>query len=246
MRLDFEEKTRIYMLSNFAMFWSVLLASFAVSSAWICGNEGQCVCTNSGEVLCSGVSTTPNFPSSYRQGRRLTLELDDREFDISSLTQAEGFDTVLILGLPGNLCDKTERLFPFAVCVLTRTVEFIVTNTEYVTERTSRTPVTAEPRRAAQATSSSNKGLIAWVVVASIVGIVIVSCILVSLVNLHARINSHSRSQDPPLFAVDCCLRCMAVLMCPLHICARLFRCRENCLYSLERRGQVYSRPFSA
>lgn len=213
------------------MFWITLLAVFAFSNAWICGNDGQCMCSNSGEVLCSGVAAAPTFAEEYKHGRRLTLELSDREFDMDTLNRAAGFDSVLVIGLPPNLCGLMEREYPFAVCLLPKTVEFIGS--------------TVDPPAAEESTGSNNKGLIAWVTITSIAGLVIITCILVSLVNLHARINTHARAEDPPLFAVDCCLRCMAILLCPLHMCARLCNCRDNCLYSLERGQAPATRAFS-
>ena len=221
------------------MFWIVLLASCGFSTAWICGNEGQCLCTNSGEIMCSGVSAAPVFAVSYRHGKRLTLELNDREFDMETLNSVLGFDSVFVVGLAPNLCVKMEKTYPHTLCVLTRTVEFISTNTPR-----SAAAAAAESRTEGQTAPSTSKALVTWVVVSTLAGIVIISCILVSLVNLHARINTHARSADPPLFAVDCCLRCMALIMCPIHVCAQLFNCRSNCLYSLERGSTPVTRSF--
>jgi hypothetical protein len=58
---------------------------------------------------------------------------------------------------------------------------------------------------------------------------IIIICILVSLVNLHERLNLRTRSDDDPAYAILCCKACMAICcILPLHLCAKLCRCPNH------------------
>ena len=78
----------------------------------------------------------------------------------------------------------------------------------------------------------------AWIIVVAVTAvtslIVLSFCILVSLVNLHERINLRTRSDDAPICAIYCCKVIMACCLLPLHLCARLCRCNWRRLSTLD------------
>ena len=179
------------------MFFAIWIVSLALADAWICGNDGQCKCTTTGEVMCELLTSAPSFTESQRHGRRLTITAKQGHFfDIASLAETKGFDRVFVAGLNTEQCVECMDLYDFVTCKSVQPAGVTVTTTLIVGSHES---------VKGNAGSSGGSMLAAWVAIASIVGIIVVGCILVSLVNLHVRINAHSRSQDPPVFAVDCC-----------------------------------------
>ena len=225
------------------MFLAIWIVSLALADAWICGNDGQCACTASGEVLCESLDSAPTFAPTKRQGRRITITArKGHDFDIASLAETEGFDRVFVLGLNTEQCRDCMNLFDFVVCKADEPSIVAVTGNVLTS---SPDPASKEVSKVSGGGEGGSRLMTAWVAIASIVGIIVVSCILVSLVNLHVRINTHSRSQDPPVFAVDCCLKCMAVCMYPCHKCARLCSCTTCCLHDLRTGNPPPSAPFS-
>ena len=71
------------------------------------------------------------------------------------------------------------------------------------------------------------------VVFGAFVSIVCCSCILVSLLNFHERINLHTHSQDDPICAVYCCKVLLALCIYPMHLCATLCKCNWRNLRTL-------------
>lgn len=84
-------------------------------------------------------------------------------------------------------------------------------------------------------TASKNSGLILWVSVSSALAILLFVCILVSLLQLHHRLNKNTGADDPPQYAVKCCLCCLNCIIFPLHLCARMCSCNCCDLLSLDR-----------
>ena len=201
-------------------FTLILLLSFGYCSAWICGNTGQCSCTSSGTVLCKDVSEAPFFMTDNRAGLKLTITTREADFDLTSLSDTVGFEKVMIDGLSTDLCSQTLVLFPWVRCLVSTRDTPMQTLRSEVTDAV--TAASEEPLIASRTSLQSyGTSMIVWTAIISIVGGILTCCILVSLVNLHARINSHARASDPPLFAIACCLKCMALLLLPIHLIAK-------------------------
>ena len=218
------------------------------SEGWLCGNEGQCRCTSSGEVVCNEIRAAPYFLVNNRQDKRLTMKTTGN-FDLDTLADTSGFARVMLMGLSDLECSRVEQDFPWILCVADSAI-YAVPLTKALTPFKRGTDPIATPRpmkydHATQddeddddddevVTFKTLNVMIAWAVISGIVGAICTACILVSLVNLHARINTHAGSNDPPIYAVYFCLRCIAVLLCPFHLCARCFSCTNCALYNLE------------
>jgi hypothetical protein len=78
-------------------------------------------------------------------------------------------------------------------------------------------------------TDKVRTGLSPWLITGLVTGglgfLVIILCILVSLVNLHERLNLRTRSDDNPYFAIYCCKVLMAVCLVPCHLIAKCCNC---------------------
>ena len=233
------------------MRWIFLLLALGIPQidAWICGNDGQCRCTSSGEVICAEIKTAPYFIEDYRPGKRLTIKTSP-DFGIESLDDMIGFDRVLIMGLTKEQCRLVEREFPDVGCLKkspsydpapsTIGGYFTAPNSgtwlhKTTDSKTQKDGNDEHKQRAAVASAQLLNGMLAWTVASGFIGAVMTACILVSLVNLHARINTHARCNDPPMFAVSCCLKCMAVCLCHFHFCAKFSKCTSCCLHTLEQ-----------
>ena len=229
----------------------VLLLSLAECSAWICGNTGQCSCSSSGFVLCKDADAAPFFAEVHRPGKKLTIKTTNDQFDMSSMTNTKGFERVIVMGLSADLCETLISTFPWARCL----VNDLGSSKPRVTVTSWTRTTVSDPKDDVVAveepligTKSSLKtygtGMIVWTILSSIFGGIMTCCILVSLVNLHARINSHARSDDPPLFAVACCLKCLALMLYPVHLIAKC--CNWTCcdIHTLDRGTPPSTTPF--
>jgi len=222
--------------------WLCIVMQQVTVDAGVCGNEGQCRCTLSGEVICTGVLAAPFFMLPQRYGKRLTLKTT-RDFDASTLKDVAGFDRVMIIGMTESQCSMIMSKYPGVMCVQETTsyrqqpgARMRSTNSPTTSDRsdTSETLTSEETRRTrgmATTVSQKEKGdkgyaskaklnaMIGWNVVSGICGFVSSICVLVSLVNLHERINAYTACNDEPRFAVTCCLNIITVIMLPCYIC---------------------------
>jgi len=213
----------------------------ATVDAGVCGNEGQCRCTLSGEVICTGVLSAPFFMLPQRYGKRLTLKTS-RDFDAATLRDVAGFDRVMIIGMTPTQCTMIMTKYPAVMCVkdtasytpkpigqtgsetsppggtLTSsdTTESF-TNSE--TRPTGRMMTAGSRKENGYASKARLNAVIGWNVVTGVCGFVSSVCVLVSLVNLHERINAYTACNDQPRFAVTCCLNIITIIMLPCYIC---------------------------
>ena len=169
--------------------------------------NGQCRCTSSGEVMCDDIKAAPYFMMAYREGKRLTLKMSGG-FNVDSLRDTAGFDRVMIIGLSLDQCSRVTETYPSIMCATTTT-----TMSRHFTTMAGpplTRPAVTETRPAAGSDSLDQRpappfrttvnGMLIWIVVSGAIGAILTACILVSLVNLHARINTHASCNDPPMF----------------------------------------------
>ena len=232
------------MITENTMFWILLFFAMGIcpSDAWICGNTGQCRCTSSGEVICTQITAAPYFTADYRLGRRLTIKTS-HGFDTVSLADTIGFERVMVIGLSIEQCASAMDDFPAVMCI-SETTSYrppVVQSTHPSRRGPGAVAMVNEilrdagPKHApAMAPLAVLNGVIIWTVISGVIGAILTACILVSLVNLHARINTHARCNDPPMYAVNCCLKCIAVALCPFHLMTKSCKCTGCCLYALD------------
>ena len=203
--------------------------------------------------MCTADGVAPFFIDVYRSGKRLTIKTDPG-FRVASLSDTIGFDRVMVIGLSREQCSSVSASFPSIMCITTTTTIYAHPVMNAGRGFQTSEPTTAEPQggntdQVQQSPAGSLDALdavIIWTAISGAIGAILTACILVSLVNLHARINTHARCNDPPMFAVSCCLKCLAVLLFPLHLCARCFKCTTCCLFTLDQTVRGTSPSFRA
>ena len=218
-------------------------------AAWTCGNRGQCTCTSSGVVLCEDSASAPFFTKEHRKDKSMTIVTSDGEFDIESIKDTSGFTSVLVLGLSSDHCGMMTSLFPWSRCTTAEDAAIVsgVTVTTLTISAVVKTKGNAESIHGPTTGSRHGygTGMIVWTVLSTIIGGILTCCILVSLVNLHARINSHARANDPALCAIDCCLKCMALILLPLHLIAKCCNCTWGNMHTMESGTPPTTTPFT-
>jgi len=239
------------------------------SEAGVCGNAGQCRCTNSGDVICAGVKSTPFFMEDLRAGMRMTLKAT-ANFDVSTLVDAEGFDRVMIIGLTTAQCKLVDLEFPSVMCLTetpsykpatpnsaTSTISATSTKSSTTETNTGTTETAAAGDEDTMTTGIERSGLddetteseatltglIIYSALYGIFGFLLTMCVLVSLVNLHERINAYTACNDSPMFAVSCCLCFMAVLIAPCYCCSVYCRKCPGCCVHAAKAGVTMRQP---
>ena len=247
-------------------------------------------------VICRNVKEMPTFPDSYRYGRIVDLMDVTDDFDLETLTNANGYRSVRLINADESICNGVvvqgfKNIFCSAHVVSMTTTTATTTNTrehppnlvstvtdtdstsvltsqgenkdhdDDFTGRTNMYPTPSEFYYGSQTTAakkdsnritsennagvtegqenlestSTNKGLGLWVSVSSCIGMLIIICILVSLLQLHHRLNKNTGADDPPQYAVKCCLWCLSCMIFPLHLCARICHCNCCDLMALDK-----------
>ena len=194
----------------------------SLTEAWTWGNDGQCSCASSGAVLCKDVTSAPFFAVEYRKDKMLTLMTNDAVFDTTSLKDTVGFRKVIVAGLSSDRCREMTLMFPWSQCLMhaESTPMMRVTVTSWTrADVEGLGSLNVDDRELAIGAGHTSRGpstaVIVWITLSTILAAILTCCILASLVNLHARINSHAHANDPALCAIDCCLKCMALLIFP-------------------------------
>ena len=214
------------------------------TNAWICGDDGQCMCTYEGGVTCQEISSAPSFPLRVRSGRNLTVQAT-KDFDLSTLDDTYGFSKVTLLGMTYQQCLDVDRDFPWVLCLSqgheTMMTEALLT-TDFTSMETTRTDskettTSKIPRSGTNpigtisddnhetTTARMSPWAITGLVTAGLGLFILILCILVSLVNLHERLNLRTRSDDNAVFAVYCCKVLLALCLVPVHLGSKCCDC---------------------
>ena len=221
------------------------------TNAWICGDDGQCMCTYEGGVTCQLISSAPSFPLRVRSGRSLTVQAT-MDFDLSSMDVTYGFSSVTLLGMTYQQCIDVERDFPWVRCLSqgheTMMAEELM-STDFASMETARrtdsveTELTSDTNAKTSASGADTlettitaekdevvtARLSPWAITGLVTGglgfTVLILCILVSLVNLHERLNLRTRSDDNAVFAIYCCKALLAICLIPVHLCSKCHDC---------------------
>lgn len=247
-RLAGDLKTFCHQTVIMLLFRIALLAVIALSvDGGICGNRSQCRCSSRGEIICARVAEAPYFAPIQRPGKRMTMQTTT-DFDFSTLSDTVGFDHVLLIGPSAEECLAATTGFPWVTCDLgSSTTERPILTTARPPQGSTatRTPLTSNtstaPRNATSEDDvphSSTKnvtGLIAWAAVSGFLSLIATVCILVSLVNLHERINMYTACRDRPMFAVFWCQLAIGLILTPIFWChKRIVRCPRCCCRGLD------------
>lgn len=227
---------------------AIMMLLLGSVEAGICGNRGQCRCSATGDIICNEVEGAPFFKITLRHGNRLTIRTDNN-FDIDTLRITEGFDRVLVIGPSLERCKSAEYDYPWVSCT-TETGSYRPTDGQLkTTKETSTWKSTQETSMAAEGSSRPATGdettmgrgvkdqekgmgrgvlgLIIWNAVWGAAGLIMTCCILVSIVNLHERINLYTACNDNPMFAVHCCHVLTALALAPFYCCGDF--CKRRC-----------------
>jgi hypothetical protein len=229
----------------------ILLLSLPQITAWACGNDGQCSCTSTDYVLCRDAHSAPFFSADRRNNKMLIIKTSGK-FDMTSLRNTVGFASVLVVGTSSDQCSEMTLGFPWVRCMTTEntTPMMKIEATSGLESDTVHVDTTAAHGEHSQPLLDSSKtpgydvGMIVWTSLSTIFGGITTCCILVSLVNLHARINSHARANDPALFAVAGCLKCMALLLYSVHLIAKCCNCTWGDMHTMDRGPPQATTPF--
>jgi len=221
----------------------------------VCGNKSQCRCSSNGDIICANVAEAPYFAPAQREGKRLTLKMT-RDFDFATLGDTAGFDNVFLIGPSDQECVAATTDFSWVTCeshkktsprpTLTTTLErwTSTTSTKGQTSTPRQLHSTQLPRTTSMAQNGTAKerslgkkvkALVSWAAVSGFFSLIGTCCILVSLVNLHERINSYTACRAKPMFAVCCCMLVMGLVLTPIFWCHRhVRRCPVCCCRAID------------
>ena len=164
-------------------------------------------------------------------------------FDLTTLDRTYGFEHVTLMGLDNVECMTVARDYPWIQCVVrdsttvtplnrptTRTLP--KTTMETTLDSRTRTEPIGQDTTTSRSARTTGQGetvmstwLIATLTVTGVITLIVIGCILVSLVNLHERLNLRTRSNDDPAHAIFCCKVCLGICLFPVHLCAICCNC---------------------
>lgn len=237
-------------LAKLAIFLFLWACYMTAVTGWLCGNDGQCICDTDRSVACYDALSCPVFPVKVRYGRFLLLHVASEKFDLASLEWSYGFEIVKLFGASHTQCKIAKSAFDWIHCTGTA-VEF---SSAKPAENDYDYSVSASKITMSKTTTTSKNGGhehsdlketggVNWLVIVVTIGGAIVAitmiCMLVSLVNLHNRLNLRTRSEDDPSYAILCCMGCMGLCLAPFHLCAKICNCNWRGVRDLDHEMRI-------
>lgn len=215
-------------------------------TGWLCGNDGQCICDSDRSVACYDAVRCPVFPVKARYGRVLLLHVADENFDLTSLDWSYGFEIVKLFGASYGQCRFVNSAFHWIDCMPTassqlppvKTTKSKVVHSTSMHKMSTVTENDEHDDHESQVFRPPNWLIIALAVGGAIVGIMII-CMLVSLVNLHQRLNLRTRADDDASYAILCCMACMGLCLAPFHLCGKLCNCNWRGVRDLDQEMRI-------